>query len=97
MPLTRGDVRYHIDSSKIDHGPRRGVEKRRSSREVQRSTATRFLRLFDFRLCNNIDPTRTLVCILSRTSAAPKLGGFLYNEIDQHFGGHLPGERGCLA
>jgi hypothetical protein len=32
MRLARGDVRDHIVSSKTDHGPRSGVEKRRSSR-----------------------------------------------------------------
>ena len=52
MRLTRGDVRDHIVSSRIDHGASCGVEKRRSSREVQRSTFTRFLGLFDFDFCN---------------------------------------------
>ena len=32
-----------------------------------------------------------------RTSAAPKLGGFPHKDVDQHFGGHLPGKRGCLT
>jgi hypothetical protein len=49
MRFTRGDVRDHIVSSKIDHWPS-GVEKRRSSREVERSVFARFLGLFDFRL-----------------------------------------------
>jgi hypothetical protein len=52
-PLMRfacGDVRDHIVSSKIDRGPRNGVEKRRSGREVQRSTFARFSGSPDFRL-----------------------------------------------
>src|SRR6185295_12283088 len=47
------------------------------------------------RLGSPFDPTRTLDGI--RTSAAPKLGGFPHQDVDQHFGGHLPGERGCLT
>jgi hypothetical protein len=50
MRFTRGDVTDHIVSSKIDHRLRSGIEKPRSSREVQRSTLARFLGLFDFRL-----------------------------------------------
>jgi hypothetical protein len=50
MRFTRGDVRDHIASSKSITDLRRGVEKRRSSREVQRSTFARFLGLFDLRL-----------------------------------------------
>src|SRR5258708_24157390 len=50
MRLKNGDVRDHIVSSKIDQGPRSGVAKQRSSREVKRSTFARFLGSFDFRL-----------------------------------------------
>src|SRR5450755_1280985 len=50
MRFTRGDVRDHIVSSKSITGLGSGVEKRRSSREVQRSAFARFLGLFDFRL-----------------------------------------------
>jgi hypothetical protein len=50
MRLPRGEVRDHIVSSKIDHGLRSGAEKRRSGREVQRSTLARYSGLFDFRL-----------------------------------------------
>jgi hypothetical protein len=56
MRLARGDVRDHIVSPKIDHGPRSGVEKRRGSREVQRPTFARFLGLFDFRLLQQYLP-----------------------------------------
>jgi hypothetical protein len=57
MRFARGDVRDHIVSSKIVHGlPPSGVEKRRSSREVQRSTFARFLGLFDFRLLQQYPP-----------------------------------------
>jgi hypothetical protein len=48
--FTRGDVRDHILHPKSITDLRSGVEKRRSSREVQRSTFARFLGLFDFRL-----------------------------------------------
>ena len=48
MRFTSGDVRDHIVSSKIDHGLRSSAEKRRSGREVQRSTLARFSGLFDF-------------------------------------------------
>jgi hypothetical protein len=48
MRLARGDMRDHIASPKSITDLRSGVEKRRSSREVQRSTFARFLGLFDF-------------------------------------------------
>jgi hypothetical protein len=50
MRLTRGDVRDHIVSPKSITGLRTGVEKRRSGREVQRSTFARFFGSLDFRL-----------------------------------------------
>jgi hypothetical protein len=50
MRLTRGDVRDHIVSSKIDHGPSSGIEKPHSRRDVQKSTFARFVGLIDFRL-----------------------------------------------
>src|SRR4030081_3749864 len=43
MRFARGDVRDHIVHPKSITGLRNGVEKRRSSREVQRSTLARFL------------------------------------------------------
>jgi hypothetical protein len=33
---------------------------------------------------------------LDRRRSAPKLG-FLHKDLDQYFGGHFPGKRGCLA
>ena len=49
--LTRGDVRDPIISlQKWITDLRSGLEKRRSSREAQKSTFARFLGLFDFRL-----------------------------------------------
>jgi len=56
MRFTRGDARDHIASSKMITDLRSGVEKRRSSREVQRSTFARFLGLFDFRLLQQYLP-----------------------------------------
>src|SRR5712672_4563110 len=56
MRLKNGDVRDHIVSSKIDQGPRSGVAKQRSSREVKRSTFARFLGSFDFRLLQQYLP-----------------------------------------
>ena len=58
MRFTRGDVRDHIDL-------RGGVEKRRSSREVQRSTFARFLGLFDFRLLQQYLPTADILMALA--------------------------------
>ena len=72
--FTRGDVRDHIVSSKIDHGPRSGVEKRRRSREVQRSTFARFLALFDFRLLQQYLPEAEVAGACSRVS----FGKFAY-------------------
>jgi hypothetical protein len=50
MRLTRDDVRDHIISSKIDHAPRSGADKRCISRDALRSTFARFLALSDFRV-----------------------------------------------
>jgi hypothetical protein len=47
MRFARGDMRDHIKSITDLRG---AVEKRRSGREVKRSTFVRFLGLFDFRL-----------------------------------------------
>src|SRR5580765_4290815 len=58
--FTRGDVRDHIVSSKIDHQPLWRVEKRRSSREVQRSTFARFSGSLDFRLLQQYLPNNGL-------------------------------------
>jgi hypothetical protein len=60
MRFTRGDARDHIASSKMITDLRSGVEKRRSSREVQRSTFARFLGLFDFRLLQQYLPTSAI-------------------------------------
>jgi hypothetical protein len=56
MRFTCGEVRDHIVSSKSITHLRNGVEKRRSGREVQRSTLARFLGLFDFRLLQQYPP-----------------------------------------
>src|SRR4029434_7833662 len=56
MRSARGDVSDHIVSSKSITDLRSGVERRRGSREVQRSTFARFLGLFDFRLLQPYRP-----------------------------------------
>lgn len=50
MRFARGDVRDHIVSPKIDHGPSLGATERDTGREIQKSTFARFLVLSDFRL-----------------------------------------------
>src|SRR5205823_13476063 len=51
---TWGTILFH---PKLITDLRRGVERRRNSREVQRSTFARFLGLFDFRLLQQYLPT----------------------------------------
>ena len=58
MRFTRGDVRDQSVHPKSITDLRSGVEKRRRSREVQRSTFVRFLGLFDFRLLQQNLPRR---------------------------------------
>jgi hypothetical protein len=50
MSFMRDDVRDHIVHPKSITDLRSGVEKRRSGREVSKSTFARFLGLFNFRL-----------------------------------------------
>jgi hypothetical protein len=50
MRFVRGDVRDHIVSPKIDHRLRSSATKRRSGREVEKSTFARFSVSSDFRL-----------------------------------------------
>ena len=50
MRFSRGDVRDISFNLKSITDLRSGVEKRRSGKEVQRSTFARLLGLFDFRL-----------------------------------------------
>jgi hypothetical protein len=59
MRFTRGEVRDHIVSSKIDHGLRKGVEKRRGDRVVRRSTWRVFLACSILDLCNKIGTFET--------------------------------------
>src|SRR5258706_12598918 len=57
MRFTHSDVWGTISyRPKSITGLRRGIEKRRSSRELQRSTFARFLGLFDFRLLQQYLP-----------------------------------------
>src|SRR5258707_6930299 len=56
MRFARGDVRDISFHPKSITDLRSGVEKRRSSREVQRSIFTRFLGLSDFRLLQHYLP-----------------------------------------
>jgi hypothetical protein len=76
MRLTRGDVRGLIVSSKIDHGPRSGAEKRGSSAEVQ----NRLLRDFEgypiFDFCNNVGHKRKSSPVWP-TSASPPIPNIL--------------------
>jgi len=77
MHLTRGDVRDRTISfhSKSITDLRCGVEKRRSGREVQRSTFARFLGLSNFRLLQQYRPeaksTASIRDISSRIRGVP--------------------------
>jgi hypothetical protein len=58
---------------------RSGTEKRRSSREIQRSTFARFLGLFDFRLLQQYLPQADIGAVSERSTAQGR--SVLLNEL----------------
>jgi hypothetical protein len=100
MRFARGDVRDHIVSPKIDHGPSLGATERDSGREIQKSTFARFLVLSDFRLLQQypLDSGHSKATIIDMCKSIDGLAMLVQGVLRQDpFSGHLFVFRGRKA